>query len=195
MRIVQRSWKVVMFVLVASLFIVGCSSNKDAGTSDKGKDNGTTKKDQEMVIAVNENFISMDPHNTGDTNSNSVQSAMLEGLLGSDGEGKIIKQLAEDYQVSDDALEYSFTLKKDVKFHDGADFNAEVVKANFERIINDDSLRLYSRGFSNIDSIEVINDYEIKVTLKEPYSGMLTRFVSAKILSPELLEKGNERNC
>lgn len=181
-----------MLVLVASLFIVGCSSNNDAGTSDKGKDNGTAKKDQELVIAVNENFISMDPHNTGDTNSNSVQSAMLEGLLGSDEEGKIIKQLAEDYQVSDDALEYSFTLKKDVKFHDGADFNAEVVKANFERIINDDSLRLYSRGFSNIDSIEVINEYEIKVTLKEPYSGMLTRFVSAKILSPELLEKGTK---
>lgn len=178
-------WKMLLLVIVSAVIFTGCSSKESSGDKQDGKD-------QELVIAVNENFISMDPHNTGDTNSNSVQSAMLEGLLGTDSEGKIINQLAEDYSVSDDALTYTFKLKEGVTFHDGEEFNADAVKVNFERIMNDDSLRLYSRGFSLITNIEIVNDYEIKVTLSEPYSGMLTRFVSAKILSPKLIEVGSD---
>ncbi|WP_251548906.1 glutathione ABC transporter substrate-binding protein [Neobacillus muris] len=183
-----KFWRILLLVVVSAVLFVGCSSNE----SSSGKNGGSKKDNDELVIAVNENFITMDPHNTGDTNSNSVQSAMLEGLLGSDEEGKIVPQLAEEYSISDDALTYSFKLRQGVKFHDGEDFNAEAVKANFERIMNDDSLRLYSRGFSLITNIEIVSDYEIKVTLKEPYSGMLTRFVSAKILSPKLLEAGSD---
>ncbi|MGG1679811.1 glutathione ABC transporter substrate-binding protein [Neobacillus sp. NRS-1170] len=180
-------WKILLLVVISAVLVVGCSSKESSGE----RKAGSKTESKEMVIAVNENFISMDPHNTGDTNSNSVQSAMLEGLLGFDQDGKIIKKLAEDYSVSDNALEYTFKLRQGVKFHDGEAFNAEAVKANYERIMKDDSLRLNSRGFSLITKIDVINDYELKITLKEPYPSMLTRFVSAKILSPKLLKEGN----
>ncbi|MGE6259976.1 glutathione ABC transporter substrate-binding protein [Heyndrickxia sporothermodurans] len=180
-----KVFKMLCFILVFSFLIVGCSSKESGGS---GKE-----KDKEMVIAVNENFISMDPHNTGDTNSNSVQSAMLEGLLGTDSDGQITKVLAEDYSISDNALEYTFKLRKGVKFHDGTDFNADAVKANYERIMNDKNLRLNSRGFQLITKIDILDDYQLKVTLESPYSGMLTRFVSAKILSPKFLkEKSND---
>jgi len=187
----ENFWKTLLIVLVSSVLFVGCSSKESGGQENDGGD--TTKSEaKELVIAVNENFISMDPHDTGDTNSGSVQSAMLEGLLGTDEEGKIINLLAKEHTISDDALTYTFKLREGVKFHDGEVFNAEVVKANFERIINDDSLRLSSRGFNLVTNVEVVDDYEIKVTLEEPYSGMLTRFISAKMLSPKLLEKGSE---
>jgi glutathione transport system substrate-binding protein len=144
-------WKTLFFVLVSAVLMVGCSSKQSGETEEKDNGgNNPSNKNQELVIAVNENFISMDPHNTGDTNSNSVQSAMLEGLLGTDEEGKIIPQLAEEYSVSDNALEYSFKLRQGVKFHDGEAFNAEAVKASFERIMKDESLRLNSRGFNII---------------------------------------------
>ncbi|MBN8203378.1 MULTISPECIES: glutathione ABC transporter substrate-binding protein [Bacillaceae] len=181
-------WKMLFVAFVSAILLAGCSSEESGGTSEKeNSGKSASGKDQELVIAVNENFISMDPHNTGDTNSNSVQTAMLEGLLGSDEEGQIIPQLAEEYSVSDDALEYTFKLRQGVTFHDGEPFNAEAVKTSFERIMKDESLRLNSRGFNLITSIDVIDEYQIKVTLKEPYAGMLTRFVSAKILSPKLI--------
>jgi glutathione transport system substrate-binding protein len=182
-------WKVLLFVVISAVLMVGCSSKESGGEKKTVSQTG----DKDLVIAVNENFISMDPHNTGDTNSNSVQSAMLEGLLGFDKDGKITNQLAEEYSVSDNALEYTFKLRQGVKFHDGEAFNAEAVKANIERIMNDDSLRLNSRGFNLISNVEVISDYEIKITLKEAYAGMLTRFVSAKILSPKLLQEGKDK--
>ncbi|MBY6053491.1 glutathione ABC transporter substrate-binding protein [Cytobacillus firmus] len=181
-------WKKLCVLLISLMLMAGCSSEESGGTSEKeNSGKSASGKDQELVIAVNENFISMDPHNTGDTNSNSVQTAMLEGLLGSDEEGQIIPQLAEEYSVSDDALEYTFKLRQGVTFHDGEPFNAEAVKTSFERIMKDESLRLNSRGFNLITSIDVMDEFQIKVTLKEPYAGMLTRFVSSKILSPKLI--------
>lgn len=177
----------MIFLLVVSVvFFAGCSSKGTGGNAGKS----SSKKD-ELVIAVNENFITMDPHNTGDTNSGSAQSSMLEGLLGFDGEGKIIPLLAEDYSVSDDGLDYTFKLRNGVEFHDGTAFNAEAVKTNYERIMNDKNLRLNSRGFNLITKIDILDDYQIKITLKEPYSGMLTRFVSAKILSPKLISENS----
>ncbi|MCH7323408.1 glutathione ABC transporter substrate-binding protein [Solibacillus sp. MA9] len=194
--------KNLAWLLVVMLFLVACSSDdsnsasNDSATDSSTKSETTYSKDtttgensDEIVIAVNENFISMDPHNTGDTNSNSVQSAMLEGLLGYDGEGNIINVLATEYNVSDDALEYSFKLREGVQFHDGEAFNAEAVKVNVERIMNDEKLRLYSRGFNIVKSVDVVSDYEVKVTLTEPYGPMITRFAAAKMISPKMIKE------
>ncbi|MFF2753335.1 glutathione ABC transporter substrate-binding protein [Psychrobacillus sp. NPDC058041] len=186
-------WKFLFFALICSIVVAGCSNEKNAGSetgqTDSGK--GKASKDKEIVIAVNENFISMDPHNTGDTNSNSVQSAMLEGLLGFDKDGLITPVLAKEYSVSDDALEYTFKLNQGIKFHDGEDFNAEAVKVNIERIMNDKSLRLNSRGFNLITNIDILGDYEIKFTIEKPYGPMLTRFGAAKMISPKLIKENS----
>ncbi|MBM7573461.1 glutathione ABC transporter substrate-binding protein [Aquibacillus albus] len=193
-----------LMVLFFALIIVGCSSDTevaDGQTDDQGdtteettEEEGSNEEEEvkeEMVIAVNENFITMDPHNTGDRNSNAVQSAMLEGLL-TEEDGKVVPLLAESFEVNDDATEFTFKLREDVTFHDGAPFNAEAVKINFDRIRNpDNSLRLYSRGFSGIVEIEVIDEFNIKVILESPNSSMLTKFVSASMISPQVIEDGD----
>jgi len=185
----KRGVLLLGFMLVC-VFLAACNGEEggDAAAGDaKGGEKAANK--DELVIAVNENFISMDPHNTGDTNSGSAQGAMLEGLLGFDEEGQIIPVLATEYSISDDAKEFTFKLRENVKFHDGEEFNADAVKVSFERIMNDEGLRLNSRGFNLVENIEVVNDHEIKVILKEPYGPMVTRFASAKILSPKLVQE------
>lgn len=187
----MNKFKLSFTLLLLSLVLVlaACGNDESASGKDGNKGSDTTSggKD-EVVIAVNENFISMDPHDSGDTNSNSVQAAMLEGLFGVDKEGQIINVLAEDYEISDDALTYTFQIKEEVTFHDGEALTAEVVKQNYDRIINDDSLRLSSRGFNLFEEVNVLGDYELEVVLSEPYAAMLTRLASAKLLSPKVLE-------
>jgi peptide/nickel transport system substrate-binding protein len=61
-----------------------------------------------------------------------VYSNLLEGLVKIDRNGKIVTSLAKDYKISKDGKEYTFILKKGVKFHDGRPFNAEDVKFTFE---------------------------------------------------------------
>ncbi|MFP3513438.1 ABC transporter substrate-binding protein, partial [Peribacillus sp. SIMBA_075] len=91
------------------------------------------------MVAVNENFITMDPQNTGDALSSGVQTSMFEGLLIYDKDLKLIPGLSTEYSVNDDATEYTFKLRQNVKFHDGTPFNAQAVKINFDRMSNQEN--------------------------------------------------------
>ena len=125
-----------LLALMVVLVLAGCSG--DSGGSKDGSDGGDTKKatkeGKDIVIAVASTLTSMDPHDTNDTLSNSVQKTIFEGLVGFDKDMNVIPVLAEDYSANDDATEFTFILHENVKFHDGTDFNAEAVKVNFDRL-------------------------------------------------------------
>jgi peptide/nickel transport system substrate-binding protein len=62
---------------------------------------------------------------------------MFEGLVTLEPGGtEIVGELAEDWEASDDGLEWTFNLRQGVTFHDGEPFNAEAVCFNFDRWFN-----------------------------------------------------------
>jgi len=62
-----------------------------------------------------------------------------EGLLQyKQGTLEVAPSLATEWSVSDDGTEYTFTLREGVSFHDGTPFDAEAVKFNFDRMLNED---------------------------------------------------------
>ena len=68
-----------------------------------------------------------------------VGSQIYDSLLKFEpGTTKVIPGLAERWEVSEDGLEWTFYLRKGVKFHDGTDFNADAVLFNFDRIWDKD---------------------------------------------------------
>ena len=44
----------------------------------------------------------------------------------------------EWFQDEEDPTRWEFSLREGVKFHDGSDFNADVVKANLDRVLDSD---------------------------------------------------------
>ena len=74
--------------------------------------------------------------------------------------------LATSWESNEDGTEWTFQLREGVKFHDGADFNAEAVKASFERT----SDPKYGPSFlwAPIEEIEVVDDHTIKFHLSFP---------------------------
>lgn len=188
--------------LLTSLFAVilvlsACSgqSNQDSKQSEEtndAKDQPIAEKDgNSITIAVSSNLVSMDPHDTNDTLSGAVQSTMLEGLFGFDKDMNMIPVLAESYEASEDAKEFTFKLREGIKFHDGTPFNAEAVKVNLDRISNPENrLKRYSM-FENVETTEVVDEYTVKVTLKEPFGAMLNNFAhpAARMVSPKAIEE------
>jgi glutathione transport system substrate-binding protein len=108
---------------------------------------------------------------------------------------KMIPVLAESYTVSKDGLTYLIKLKKGVKFHDGTDFNAEAVKANFDRV-TDPANKLKRYGlYKNIAKTEVVDPSTARITLHSPFSAFINQLAhpSGVIISPTALKKyGNK---
>lgn len=183
--------------MAVSILLIGCSDKSSSGTkNDSGskedpKPQEIVKKEgKDITIAVAANLISMDPHDTNDTLSGSVQRTMMEGLVGFDKDMNVVPQLAEEYSANDTATEFTFKLREGVKFHDGTPFNAEAVKANIDRLANPDlNLKRHSL-FAMVKETQIINDYEVKVILKEPFGAMLNNFAhpAGRIISPKAIE-------
>src|SRR5580700_5721290 len=91
---------------------------------------------KDLVIGVDSNMPHLDPANTNDTLSQSVERTIYQGLFGFDKDMKLIPALAEKVDADETATEFTFHLRHDVTFHDGTPFNADAVKVNLERVMN-----------------------------------------------------------
>src|SRR5215472_656924 len=153
---------------------------------------------KDIVIGIAEDFTTLDPHNAIDNLSLSAERMMTEGLFGFDRDMHVVPVLAEEYEVSPDVKQFTITLKRGIKFHDGTDFNAAAVKASFDRVTNpENKLRRYVL-FSNIQRTEVVDDYTVKLSLAKPFASMINVLAhpAAAIISPTALEQyGKERTC
>jgi glutathione transport system substrate-binding protein len=147
--------------------------------------------DQTVVVAVYSTFTTMDPYDANDTVSQAVVKSFYEGLFGFDKDMKLVNVLATGYQASPDAKVYTIKLRQGVKFHDGTDFNAAAVKANFDRV-TDPANKLKRYGlFRVIEKTEVVDPYTVKITLREPFSAFINTLAhpSAVMISPTALKK------
>lgn len=101
-------------------------------------------------------------------------------------------QLAESYSIANDT-EWTFKLKKGVKFHNGEELTAHDVKASIEYAKTFPASILYT---GSIDKIEVPDDYTVKLITKQPYAGLLydLGYHFNFILPKSLIEAKNDFN-
>ncbi|MEY8829575.1 glutathione ABC transporter substrate-binding protein [Sedimentitalea sp. XS_ASV28] len=146
---------------------------------------------QDVAIGMNQIFQRMDPHNTNYNVDYSAVNGVLERLIGFDQNMKLVPQLATAWEGSDDAKTFTFTLREGVKFHDGTDFNAAAVKANFDRLADQSQNLAKNSLFKVVDRVETEGDYTVVLHLKEPFGAMINTVAhpSVVIHSPKALEE------
>ena len=113
-----------------------------------------------------------DVHQSGTVANIGAQSPMYDTLLRrspKDGQ-TIIPDLAWKWDISPDGKKYTFHLRKGVKFHDGADFTAEDVKATYDRIAHPPKGVVIPRTplFATVSEIVVIDPHKIEFRMSEP---------------------------
>ncbi len=144
---------------------------------------------KDLVVAVQSNFTTTDPYDANDTLSQAVAKSFYQGLYGFDKDMKMVPVLADSHTVSADGLVYTVKLKSGIRFHDGTPFNAEAVKANFDRVTNpDNKLKRYNL-YKNIANTEAVDATTVRFTLKEPFSPFINTLAhpSGVIISPAAL--------
>jgi ABC-type transport system substrate-binding protein len=125
-----------------------------------------------------------DIHQSGTVANIGPQSPMYDTLIRrspKDGQ-TIIPDLAHKWDIAPDGKKYTFHLRKGVKFHDGAPFTAEDVKATFERIARPPKGVVIPRSplFSTVGDIVVLDPQtiEFRMTQPRPKAYMLGAFSS-----------------
>ena len=95
--------------------------------------------------------------------------------------------LATSWETSEDGLTWTFHLREGVTFHDGSEFNAEVVKWWLEGM----QLGVNSYMFESMTSSEVIDNHTIAMTFEGPFPNLLYNLSSSfsGIMSKEAYEK------
>ena len=109
-----------------------------------------------------------DFHQSGTINSLGSQGCMFDNLVRRDPRdwGKtIIPDLAHSWEISKDGKTYTFLLRKDVQFHDGADFTSEDVKATYDRIAKPPAGISIPRStlFTTVEEITAPDKYTVRV--------------------------------
>ncbi len=118
----------------------------------------------------------IDPHISSEDETAIILRQIYDTLVYRDPRQQtIIPGLATQWIVSPDNLVYTFSLRKDVWFHDGTPFNAQAVAENFDRLgglnapLAKSSLLLskYYAGY------EIVDEYTIRLSLSQPYAPFL----------------------
>ena len=150
--------KNTVFVVLILPLLVGC------GTAQDPEDAGGS-----IVLSSNKPGVRLDPHIDVQWEVLYILSAVYDTLVYQDVDGSYVPGLAMDWKVADDGTSYIFHLREDVSFHDGSPFNAAAVKFNFERILSLGPRSLKARSLlPSLKSIEILDEYSIKVDLIEP---------------------------
>ncbi|WP_371055208.1 ABC transporter substrate-binding protein [Rhodosalinus sp. K401] len=118
---------------------------------------------------------------------NVTYANIFEGLTRFREDGSVVPGLAESWEISDDGLTYTFTLREGVSFHDGTAMDAEDVKFTLERLLADESTNAQKALYEAIETVEVLDALTVRLTLSRPEGSLLFNLAwgDAVIVAPE----------
>ena len=120
-----------------------------------------------LRVAVIADIANFDPHQFSSVNASLIKN-LYDSLIEYTPEGKAIPSLASDWKIAPDSKSVTLSLRKDVKFHSGGQFDAAAVAANLKKA-NDPKLgkNVYPT-MSIVDSWTVVDPATLRIDFKAP---------------------------
>jgi len=144
---------------------------------------------EDLVIAVASEATSMDPHfhNTG--NNNQIMRHIYDRLINQGPNQELLPGLAESWGPTDDPNVWEFNLRQGVTFHDGMPFTAADVAFTLGRAGDvPNSPSGYGTYTADIASVEVVDDYTVRIHTDAPVPLMANNLSTVSIVSQALGE-------
>lgn len=155
--------------------------------------------EQRLVWAVQTEPSCFLPTRNSQANAYLQLRNVVDSLVAKAPDGNPLPWLAASWTISEDALTYTFKLRKDVVFHDGEPFNAAAVKFNFDRITTDPT---YGGSVANtrlptFAGSEAPNDETFIIRLKQPDGALLDALANLTlgIVSPKSIREHGGDLC
>jgi peptide/nickel transport system substrate-binding protein len=147
-----------------------------------------------LTVRLYGDIQNLDPAFRISENDEVVSNAVMNGLVRyCPNSYDICNQLAEEIEQSEDGLEIRFKLREGVMWHEGyGELTTEDVKYSYERFIDPDLDADYADDWATLDRVEIIDDYNGIIHLKEPYAPLWNSTLpvnSGNIVCKEFVEE------
>ena len=129
-----------------------------------------------ITFALENDVSNLDPMLSSLFVDRNIHYAMYDSLVRVTPKGDIIPWLADKWETSADGKAVTFTLRTDVKFHDGTAFDAEAVKWNIERYKTTTGSQR-TGDLSSVDTVTVVDPKTVKFNLKSAFAPLLGALV------------------
>ncbi|WP_062048314.1 glutathione ABC transporter substrate-binding protein [Bacillus sp. JCM 19034] len=181
--------------LMLSIVLVACGGGNESDPVDDETEGEEASEGAEgaeggdLIVAMLSDAVEINPHGSNDTPSTNIAYNIYESLIKTDQNLDLHPGLAESWEQIEDTV-WEFELRQGVKFHDGSDFNAEVVKANFDRILDPAVASPRSFLYEMVTNVEVIDEYTVQIETEYPFAPLPAHLAheAGGMISKELIE-------
>ncbi|MES0372142.1 MAG: ABC transporter substrate-binding protein [Mariprofundaceae bacterium] len=165
----------VVFILL-SLFLLGSCEYSSNGR-------------EGIKVGLSQLPMSLDPRYATDAASHRVQEFLHCGLSRLDDQFLPQPDLAESWKHPD-PLSWEFTLKQNIRFHDGGLVRASDVAATLNAVLDQTMASPLRAGLAAVSEIKVLADNRIRIELNRPDASLLTR-LSIGIIPASIAGQGH----
>lgn len=114
-----------------------------------------------------------------------MQNQCYDSLIMYDSVLNIIPRLATAWEVNDEGTQLTLTLREGVKWHNGRDFVADDVVANFERALEPENGSNIHGMVQTVSSAEAIDDHTVVIHYSQPTPNMFDVLNVMRLMAPE----------
>lgn len=185
----MKRFSFIALLGVLILILAACTDDSNVEEEATEGEEAAAQEGGTLTLAIPSDAVSMDPHGSNDVPSEQIRDTIYEPLLTQDEDFEIVPVLAEEYEQIDDTT-WEFKLREGVTFHDGSEFNAEVVKANIERV--KDIAKASPRSFllDMVSEVNIIDDYTVELVTEYPFAPLANNLThgAGKMISKDLID-------
>ncbi|MGL5050364.1 MAG: ABC transporter substrate-binding protein, partial [Fusobacteriaceae bacterium] len=127
------------------------------------------KEDRNIIIAQGSKPKSLDPHTFNEFPTLGITEHIFNTLVTLDDNGIPSPEIAETFEYIS-PIEILFTIRKDIKFHNGDTLTTDDVIFSLERMLKKPGSRVILKDIKNVSKIK---DNKVLITLKEPSAPLL----------------------
>lgn len=172
----KRKWiaaTAVLVMMTATACGGGSGSGGAPGAGSEPTSGGT------LQLALRADPPNLNPNLSVDVGMLDMAPLWAEGLVDLDVSAQPVPQLAESWEISEDATEYTFHLRDDVNWHDGTPFTADDVVYTINETLQ--FAPTAARFADYVEGAEKIDDHTVVVRLTEPYAAIMVGLSRAVI--------------
>lgn len=151
------------------------------------------RHDDKMIFRYNESagIATLDPAFAKDQSIIWGCRQLYNGLIQLDTNLQVQPCIAKRWDISDDGLRYTFTLRDDVRFHNGRTVTAHDFAYSFHRIVDPSVASPGAWIFSDVEAFLAIDDTTFAIRLKEPFAPFLSMLgmVYCSVVPREVVEQ------